>query len=451
MAIKTTARIVFLVFNLLVCVCAYGQKKQRIKQIWHYNPESLSNSYMDSLVFFYSGNRGSECNPHRFNGVDYAFPYDVLLRTSPYPAVRLPLPLYTIYEPSVQYDSLYRYSLSNLNINRTLEVYHNTYERDTAVIHAASGFAPTGAYTYETFMVYNEHEQPLEIYNLRYNWLTQKTDTAIRRHIYYDAQGRAISDSSFALGANATIYTSYAYNSKGQVETIYEKRPFVTGIQNFVISTYNYDTAGNVTSVLQQYLDEDVLMPLARDVMEYDPQNRLVLHTKYEGDSLIGYKREIYYDNNGDPYQQDVRYYSGGNLFTCELLEIYYNQYHNPDSAITWIDQCHLGLTRHKTTIYTYETYGEDTGSVTRKRKPFIYPNPARDVVHIQWHKDFSKQPLAIKLYNATGQEMRRYTILQPSLTNDLNTQGLPPGLYLLRINTANANEYIYSGKIVLL
>lgn len=454
MASKTTLRTCFVIFYLLLSLCMHGKEKQRIKQILHNNPNVVSYLYKDSLVFYYSGKRGSVFNPHRLNGVDYGFPFDSPLRFSNYPAATLPLPMFDINELSAQYDSLQRYN-STYEKRLMYTAFKATYINDSLLSGFGAGLSPKG-FASETAITFNENYQPSVIYNMMYNDQTKKTDTTRFRNIYYDMSGRPATDSTWASNAYDNVFFSYTYNNAGLLETIIESRPFATGIYNFTRTTYTYNAKGGVTRVLKQYFDEDVFITFSKEELEYDAANRLTSHIMYDGDNgIIGYKREVVYDNKGEPYLHDIQYYSGGNLYSCELVEVYFNEYHNPDSAITWTDNCHIGLTQRSTTQYIYETYesgedDDDTGSVMPKRKPFIYPNPAHNLVHIRWHKDFSKQPLEIKLYNSAGQEMRRYFILTPSETDDFNIQGLAAGVYLLRINTAG-QEYIYSGKLLVL
>ncbi len=439
---------------LMVCLLTgrltvKAEKKQRIKQIVHIEP-GLPQT--DSIVFFYSGRRGSSFNSDRFNESQYGYPYNELLINAQYAACPLPYPLYDIYERYTLFDSAlqFRRSFSIIDTGLVRTAYTQYYEQDT-VITGLSSITQLPDTTYNGgYAVYNDYGFPVQFFQVRQNSLTTKPDTFLHRYLKFDDQGRVIADSSYSTGFHQVANRTYFYNAGGDIEAIYEHRPANGTPYNITRELFSYDTAGNITSVKTQYLDIDVWLPYTRQEFVYSSNRRLLSQKSYTAEDAIEYSREIVYDGNGDPVQQDVRYYSGGNLYSCDWTDFYFNEYHNPDSAITWKNQCWSGQNTRYTTIYAYEMYDDGTPLFIPKRYPTIYPIPAHNMIHIRWNKDYGKRPLQIKLYNTAGQELKRYSIPKPGKEDTISTDGLPAGTYLLRINTT-ANEYICSSKIIIL
>jgi len=432
-----------------ICLPAYGQKKQRIKQIYHTDAQNPA-WYTDSMVFYYSGNRGSVFNFNNFEGARYGFRADNFTGLTIMPSCHMPRPVRDVYVTDAQPDSMLRYlrapAADTPYLSHTI---YATYTGDTLPADIRTGRDSLLPKT-RNLHLYDALGNTTFTCNLVRNGVSNRMDTMHSRHVQYDSRGRVVSDTFRVLGAGTITTMHYEYDAMGRVISFTQN-----GTANYPpkmeATYYTYNTAGSITKEEYKLLDEDVWMPQGRQEYEYDGQNRLVTHTAYDANGQTTYLRHVQYNTAGDPYIQDMTYYNNGQVYTCEWTEFYFNEYHNPDSAITWARYCTDGFTQKETTIYTYETYGEDTLKLTGRRTPFIYPLPARNAVHIRWHRDYRKTPLQIKLYNIAGQEIRTYYISRPAAEDTIATDGLPAGTYLLRINTGTGNEYVYSGNITVL
>jgi len=73
-----------------------------------------------------------------------------------------------------------------------------------------------------------------------------------------------------------------------------------------------------------------------------------------------------------------------------------------------------------------------------------VYPNPASDFVQVDLGRLYNGRPVALRLFNQRGQEVRRLDILDGSGRIDL--RGLPTGVYLY---TLQGQGWRKSGKVV--
>ena len=452
MAKKNTSYILGVLIGLLLCSNIFAQKKQRVIHIWYDEPITDSTRRTDSINLYYSGNRGSVFNFNHFEASYYGFRPHNITGSSIYPACILPAPVRDVFLQDAQPDSIYRKStfITKPGSIFTYENIYMQYAGDTLPADMRTSRSMTHPAS-RTTTLYNEAGLPITNYSLLLNTINQHMDTLTVRHIHYDANKRVVADTFREPGGHMRTTVQYTYDSLGRPTHVSENKTSPGGSIDIRIKHFTYNAAGSIIQTQYSWFDEDVLVPLGKEEMQYDSENRLTNIAAYDKHGRITYNRSIAYNNTGDLHRQEVTYYSNWMVSSCEWTEFYFNSFHNPDSAVTWKNHCNRGFTKKATTIYVYETYGEDPPGFQPMRKAFIYPVPARVVVHIRWHRDFSNTGLELKLYNAAGQEMRRYSIDNPKWTDDFNISGLAAGTYLLRINTAITNEYVYSGKIVVL
>ncbi len=83
-----------------------------------------------------------------------------------------------------------------------------------------------------------------------------------------------------------------------------------------------------------------------------------------------------------------------------------------------------------------------DPGIISNNNNLTLYPNPARDLLYLDYSSQKDTQPTEIALFNSTGTRMNISVAFssttQPGHSRlSLSLQGLPPGCYLLRIAIA--------------
>jgi hypothetical protein len=438
----------FLLLLLMhVSYALQAQKKQRVKNITDYTIVR-NDTITESITFYYSGNRGSQFD---VNASEYGFSYYLNLFYYDYYSIgQMPmLPEINNRRPlGILFDSAHRYSDLNPNNQYTEGIYFVHYISDTLVEQWAELYN-NSQNLYNTNISYNDFGKPIWICTVLVDTPT-KEDTTILTKFNYNTNHSLQSDSIFYKNPMVDYFRDYTYDTSAPQYPVLTDLHYTSSQQQNTLNHFTYNKDGKPILIEQTQFYNNVWNNWGHHNLEWDAGGHLTSYQLFSSNDKPFWVYETVYDMNGDPVSRTTKEYdANGSTRDCIQTYFYINSYHNPDSIVTYAHDCSSSYESQAITIYTYETYGNDT--VVTNHHPFIYPNPAHNVVHVRWNKDYSKQPLAIKLYNATGQEMRNYNITKPHATDDFNTQGLAAGVYLLRINTADGNEYIYSGKLVIL
>jgi hypothetical protein len=141
------------------------------------------------------------------------------------------------------------------------------------------------------------------------------------------------------------------------------------------------------------------------------------------------------YDDGSDtlsPANGAFNYFS--NEFTTGLGEVAYIE-----NGFEWYNYMNLiGYVKNGDTtgiVYPDDFILQKVPASGFPNRLTIYPNPARDVVHVQIPEN-DRKPVVVELYGSGGKLVRR---LEEQVANSMmrvDISGLPPGLYLLMVKT---------------
>jgi hypothetical protein len=186
-----------------------------------------------------------------------------------------------------------------------------------------------------------------------------------------------------------------------------------------------------------------------------------LINPKYEGwnypDIFL-----LKYNNNGD----EIRGQSfGGDLMDMAIGLLVWGNNHLMMAGAYQSDSLIFGdqsivhkaekrsFTAHGTTLYlrnyySWLAYAKPVNTTIASEpsfKPFLYPNPTAHTLNLQ-SEAFTGQSVQVQIFSADGRLVRQQNISGATLTIQLQTGDLPPGMY---IATTIVNQQISSARFV--
>lgn len=448
-----TARYIFLSILVAVCCKAFAQQppvneKQRIRVICHLEYSYADTVvYTDSLEYTYSGSKGSRFNvtdfssqnDYGYGNYEYGFFHNIML-----PAADMPEPFKDMYSMNVQYDSMRHTSIIS-NPYQLNSVYSHTISlqyADSLLTTVTTRYEP-GHSEYISHLAYNAYGKLDNL--LTTSNLMVPLDTFFTRRIVYDSGNRPLADSAID---NMYVHHSreYIYAADGRIAALTENYDSRYGTGQSYHQFFGYDMNGRLQTFYQQMYNESTQQWITTDSVYYgrDGEGRLISMT---ANGRLQYN--VHYNPSGDAdtlsqYAYDL---DMGKINFCNTTVFFYNKYHNPDSAITYVfDTCQAPAARRQRTLYYYEPYVSDTLVISDE--VVLFPNPAHNTIYIKWNKIFSTVPVNIDIYSSTGQLASKTQIARPAPTDAINIAGYPPGVYFLRMVNSEKKQ-LYIGRFV--
>lgn len=75
-----------------------------------------------------------------------------------------------------------------------------------------------------------------------------------------------------------------------------------------------------------------------------------------------------------------------------------------------------------------------------------IYPNPVADVLTLEFNYDLTVNNIELRMFNVSGQEVKRQTLPSNTTNTNINTDNLSPGVYFIQLTV---DEQQYSQKVI--
>jgi YD repeat-containing protein len=411
-------------------------EKQRVTSIRYYT-DAINMVCSDSILFAYSGTRGSQFKPYDFYaGAVYGFRDQYRYNGSILPAVDIPDPIADLQTMYVQHDKADRYTTGG-TIGLLTRTTHTYGPKIRVSNHEQNPFSATQQIT-----VYNADSLPAIIYEVD----NRIGDTLYERVIHYNTQRQAIADTLRSLRPRFNVYFNYRYDAAGRL-TDFERIPF-NGISSVrhERTTYSYDANGRLVQVVQYDIDAaGNWQPHSKQAMEYDAKGNLLSHSEASGENIPRYHRQFMYNASGNIDSMFINYIDEDVVTDCYRVIFYFNGFHNPDSAVI-TNSCRAMVHAKQLVVYGYEQYYKDT--LVHKGPLVIYPNPTTGILNIRWNGKLPLKGAVVNVFNSVGQLVQQQNIPQPQQVDVINMAGLASGVYYLRIvNTDGAR--VFAGDVV--
>ena len=168
----------------------------------------------------------------------------------------------------------------------------------------------------------------------------------------------------------------------------------------------------------------------------YEPvQDVHYLAGQKEGNLMVTYNNDLYLtkatlDINQDTADITWDVWVGNQLFYQNLGIVYSNGHVFMLNAYQHPQQYHW--------IYEFRIYDANGFELSRIElhglQPKVYPNPAKDKIHVQAHRNI----ISINVYNASGVLVSQHAVNQ--LEHQLDVSRLPAGAYILETQYDNGS-----------
>jgi hypothetical protein len=423
------------------CAQQATQTKQRVILIECYFVAVTGTTVSkDSVVYQYSGQRGSRFKPYNFY-LGGMYGYNSTFYPQWYPVADLPEPLEDVNSLDVLYDTYYDF---NVTPQRTFplstEYMSAAYDTKGDLINHGHFYRRISHMSYQHKVVRNDNGQPTRIYSITVDTATSVTDTATVRKIHYDAQGRAISDTLYY--EDTTSYHmafQYSYDDKGHIIHMAQMTKAPRGPwQPYKDHVFHYNTLDLLDTRIETQFNNTSgkWEPYLKTMLTYNREGRLIaLHNEPGANGTTRY--DLHYNETGlaDTF---TRYFPNS---YAEKTAYFYNSFGNPDSAHTYISS-DTGRTfaRRNKTMYHYELY-EDTINAGSNGDIVLYPNPANNKLTIRWNGRKLKSAVNVWIYNSAGQRVKEIYIRKTAAENEIDISGLSSGIYYMSIVTEGGGK----------
>lgn len=238
-----------------------------------------------------------------------------------------------------------------------------------------------------------------ETLNTTFNW--DETKPGWVGHYRYKSE--------YNSNGNEVRYTTYAWD---------EMKP---GWIEDDKTEYDYDSNGNLTKYIDYEWDADATkwIDKYKSELKYDNKGNVTELVDYNYNSNIpGWvndtKNEYTYDNT----------YTVSSLLASPLT--YWTNYNLTQEKRYTANEEGVWDSEHEITNFFYSPFTGTGLSNTLHNNIFVYPNPVKDILHIQYEADTLPD---VRLYNLAGQ------LLLSSRSKLINMTGYAQGMYIIHIN----------------
>ncbi|RYD56693.1 MAG: T9SS type A sorting domain-containing protein [Sphingobacteriales bacterium] len=408
----------------------------------------------DSVVYVYSGKRGSNFTPYLFHprrSAGFKNYFTPLID----PSASLQPPFADINDLEVAYDSCYEFSdvmgglvyQHNIRsiINRKYDPQGNM---ETFSFEYSIASSPPKYHIYR-----NAYGQPTTIFYIYAKTTGTGNDTPAVKSISYTADGYVTADTmKYSNTAIRNVAQAYTYDRSGNVETIIRtEKSSANQWTPTSMETYGYNNAGYPVTYRQQLYNPGTQQwqPEYEKDLSYDDKDRLIslktfpmhprLNSTYGESFTMHYNDAGYVDTLITYYPYDV----------VDKTTFFYNEFGNPDSAITFRStDTGKAFQYYTLTLYGYELY-EDNVILIPKGNIILYPNPTNSKLTIRWNERKPGGPVNAIFYSSGGQRVRDIAIPKIEPENTIDLQGLSSGVYYMQIITEGGGK-LHTGTIVI-
>lgn len=411
--------------------------KQRVVQIETFIKSQNGNpARNDSIVFRYSGKRGSRFKAYNFHPGD-VHGYNSYYYPEWFPLADLPEPIADANNIDVLYDSCFDFFTPAISINSKQQM-QASYDGNDRIIKHDLFYRRMSSRLSRNIIERHQNGNIKEIHSISVDTSLRTTDTTALRRAHYNDEQRVVSDTIFYRDTNIyDLAFQYIYNDEGNVTEMYKlvKKPgkqWEFSEQHLL----QYNTSGLLETYGVLQFNGTTWEPSLVGTLNYDNSGRLIEFSNNPVNSTPHFYT-IHYNSVGLA-DTLTRYFSGNNI---EKTAFYYNEFLNPDSAHTFTSyDTGKTFTVFIRTQYRYEQY-EDTISAVPKKDIIVYPNPAGNKVTVRWNTNKPTTPVYVLVFNSTGQRVKNIYIPKTAPENTLDLSGLASGIYYMQIITEGGGK----------
>lgn len=434
---------IMLFLLLPVQVAAQPVSLQRVLSISHYSYTNNELQSLDSISCKYSANRGSFFRALDFYPIPYGTAYGfsdmaftAYLNVHHYNA-EIVHPLNGIHNLGIEYDTLLKYNYENSPTGTWSGGLSNIYTK----LH--DGHQLLAAYRDSNWkIICNKGIQPDIIY-----FINPVIGDTQQKKIKYNNSGNPISDTITyflkGMGVTSTQWRRYTYGHNNQLRVM----DYWSQAQSLPAYSYrevmDYNSSGLLQRISTNYTGVDTAYTFV-----YDANNRLTeTYEHARGKKLLLVSQ--HYNDKGEVdtltrLAYDHMNLSLDTLFVLETI-FFYNEFHNPDSAVSFYRLRSNSDAAVYRTYYKYETYIRDT---IINDAPEIFPNPARKSFSIRWNNAKPGNPVYILLYSTAGQTVLKQYTEQPQDVDTIQIPALSAGCYFIHV-LASGGRTLFTSKLV--
>ena len=421
----------------------HAQKPTQIKQrviAQSFNEMDGGDVYQDSIVYKYSGTRGSA---YDFNEIGYNFEFR------------------PVYSP--MYND-YRYPFNPFNLLAdSIESYG-----DGSKYYTEKAFYRTDNKLDSVFAFYNDGSSiiPSKV-NVTYSSSGHPLKLSVKEsddngatfeertyavYTYNNDFSKVLTDTTYIIGANVIIANNYSYNANNKVDTLVEVVEYMGSVQStrYIFDYYN---DGKIRTVLNEYEVNGTWLNAGMDSLGYAAGSDYYTYwkqsTAYDEQTqqyMAQFLTEQFPGTNGLP---DSTWQSTWDDNTSSWIkqvkhEYTFNSFNNPatfksinyDMGPTPIEEGYVN--------FYYEEYddGVSVKNITSNNQFKAYPNPFQNNITIDWKGKIANEKVVVKMLNILGQEVYKQEITMNSGLNEIQLPDVHAGNYVLIIQDAKGKTY---------
>lgn len=404
--------------------------KQRVIAECNLRVAGFFTGYNDSIRYYYSNGRGSEfdfrsANNHYTNTVYHLFAYEPMSPSLYYPG--LPPA-----EPRVRCDSFYLYAADGpTGTMKLLQQTYRDYHSSGALLKADDYYHASWLTDHHYVNVYNAQDRLINTVSRKY--VTQWTDDA-RKYYFYDAAGRLTGDSTvnIVLGNAAPAARNFlSYDAGGKLTEALLKN-YTSGVWHDVLRyDVSYYPSGQLQRVVTTEFNSGVPSMAFTDSFVYVPG--IDLYAEHHVRRPQAYDRVVCHFNAQqlpDTIRKETFDQGSSSWVLLDKKTFWFNSQNNPVECLI-DDIAGQNTIRHR---YYYEEYDPQDVDVISTAGLKIYPNPATDVLRLEWKDAPHQTPVGISIADMTGRKVFSSEQTLDGQGIQINTGVWASGVYVLTL-----------------
>ncbi len=353
-------------------------------------------------------------------------------------------------------DSIIKYLIVDTELEIITKILYTYDERGNNINNQANTRdINTGIYTpsYRNIFVFSNDNKKLHYYQLNWNASTTSWDSIYQHEYFYDEDDLLIKDYNTKYNTDSSKWESFSsYYYK------YDSNKISTGMtlkkwnvekkewENSYDYIFHYNENGKLAERINNKWDATSLSWQNNSKSEniYDENNFMIKQLVKKWDkttSTWGNYRQYNYTNGENGlaehyilkiWNSDKSIYENVNEYNYK-----YNEYNNliEFSPRYWDKEKSEWIAKQKS-VYFYSLHEKDnTGVVEFKSQIRIYPNPARNELHIT----NITAPSVVTIHTIDGKLVAQHKVNAGNITLDLNS--LKVGLYIININNSSGQQ----------